>query len=41
MLDLLDHARLLKRFQIVNGRQPERIIAALEGQHVGTIVYAD
>jgi len=41
MLDLLAHARLLKCFQIVNGRQPERIIAALEGQHVGTIVYAD
>ncbi len=41
VLDLLDHARLLKKFQIVNGRQPERIVAALEGEHVGTIVHAD
>jgi molybdenum storage protein len=41
MLDLLSHARLLKRFQIINGRKPERILRALEGEHVGTIVYAD
>ena len=41
LLDLLGHARLLKRFQIVNGRHPERISSALEGQHVGTMVYAD
>jgi molybdenum storage protein len=41
MLDLLTHARLLKRFQIINGRKPERILRALEGEHVGTIVYAD
>jgi molybdenum storage protein len=41
LLDLLDHARLLKRFQIVNGRQPDRIIRALSGDHVGTIVDAD
>ena len=41
LLDLLDHARLLDRFQIVNGLHPERIQAALEGEHVGTIVHAD
>ena len=41
LLDLLDHARLLKRFQLINGRKPECIIRALEGEHVGTIVYAD
>jgi molybdenum storage protein len=41
LLDLLDHARLIKRFQLINGRMPERIIQALEGEHVGTIVYAD
>ena len=41
LLDLLDHARLLKQFQIINGRHPERILQALEGEHVGTIVYAD
>jgi molybdenum storage protein len=41
VLDLLDHARLLRRFQIINGRKPEHIIQALAGEHVGTIVYAD
>ncbi len=41
LLDLLDHARLIDRFQIVNGLHPERIQAALEGEHVGTIVRAD
>jgi molybdenum storage protein len=41
LLDLLDHARLLKQFQIINGWKPERILRALEGEHVGTIVYAD
>ena len=41
LLDLLDHARLLKQFQIVNGREPERIGRALDGEHVGTIVHTD
>lgn len=41
LLDLLENARLLQSFQIVNGRHPDRIIAALEGEHVGTIVYAN
>ncbi|HYP28562.1 MAG TPA: uridylate kinase [Blastocatellia bacterium] len=41
LLDLLDSARLLQSFQIVNGRHPERLVAALEGEHVGTVVYAD
>ena len=40
LLDLLDNARLLRSFQVVNGRHPERIVAALEGEHVGTIVHA-
>ncbi|HKS28355.1 MAG TPA: hypothetical protein VJS44_11070 [Pyrinomonadaceae bacterium] len=40
LLDLLEHARLVRSFQIVNGLHPERINAALEGEHVGTIVYA-
>jgi molybdenum storage protein len=39
LLDLLANAWLLDRFQIVNGREPGRIRAALEGQHVGTIVH--
>lgn len=41
LLDLLEDARLLRSFQIVNGRHPDRISAALEGEHVGTIVHAD
>jgi molybdenum storage protein len=41
LLDLLEDARLLRSFQIVNGRHPERIAAALADEHVGTIVHAD
>jgi molybdenum storage protein len=41
VLDLLIHARLIDRFQIVNGLHPERIAAALAGEHVGTIVHKD
>lgn len=41
LVDLLEHARLVRSFQIVNGLHPERIKAALEGEHVGTIVTAD
>lgn len=40
LLDLLDHARLLTRFQVINGRKPAHIIRALAGEHVGTMVYA-
>jgi molybdenum storage protein len=39
LLDLLQNARLLDRFQIVNGLEPRRIQAALRGEHVGTIVH--
>ncbi|MCP2728638.1 hypothetical protein NJ959_09160 [Symplocastrum sp. BBK-W-15] len=41
LIDLLDQSRLIREFQIVNGRQPERIAAALNGEHVGTIVYSE
>ena len=41
LLDLLEDARLLHSFQIVNGRRPDLISAALDGEHVGTIVHAD
>jgi molybdenum storage protein len=40
LMELLDNARLVRSIQIVNGRHPERIKAALEGEHVGTIVHA-
>ena len=41
LLDLLEDARLLRSFQIVNGCRPDQISAALDGEHVGTIVHAD
>jgi molybdenum storage protein len=40
LLDLLERARLVDRFQIVNGLKPELLAPALDGEHVGTIVYA-
>lgn len=40
LLKLLDCARVVKQFQIVNGAKPELIRAAVEGEHVGTIVHA-
>jgi molybdenum storage protein len=39
LLRLLGTARLLKRFQIINGHKPTTIEAALAGKHVGTIVH--
>jgi molybdenum storage protein len=41
LLDLLERARLVKRLQIVNGLKPELLAPALDGEHVGTIVYAE
>lgn len=40
MLDLLDSARLLKQFRIINALKPENIRAAFAGEKVGTIVHA-
>ncbi len=41
MLDLLSNARLVKRFQVVNGLKPHLLAPALRGEHVGTIVRKD
>lgn len=41
LLDLLQRARLVKRLQIVNGLKPELLAPALDGEHVGSIVYAE
>lgn len=41
LLLLLERSRLVKRLQIVNGLKPELLTAALDGEHVGTIVHAD
>jgi molybdenum storage protein len=40
ILDLLENARLLTRFRIINALEPENIRAALAGDEVGTVVYA-
>jgi len=41
LLDLLDNARLLRSLQLINGHKPEQIAAALNGEHVGTVVYKE
>jgi molybdenum storage protein len=42
VLTFLKNAKCLKSFQIIDAlRHPEHIISALEGKHVGTIVYKD
>jgi molybdenum storage protein len=41
LADVLLNARLVRQFQVVNGRDPDRIAAAVRGEHAGTIVYAD
>ncbi len=41
LLDLLERARLVRRFQLLNGLEKGRIAAALAGERVGTIVHAD
>lgn len=40
LLRLLATARLIKKFQIINGHKPELLECALNGEHVGTIVHA-
>jgi len=39
LLDILPNGRLIKEFQIVNGTTPGKLTAALNGEHVGTIVH--
>jgi molybdenum storage protein len=41
LLDLLERAKLVDRFQVVNGLRPERFAPALAGECVGTIVHAE
>jgi molybdenum storage protein len=42
VLRFLKHAKTIKEFQIIDAlRHPEHILAALAGEHVGTIVYKD
>lgn len=41
LIDILKTSRLVKSFQVINGKNPELIKAAVNGEHVGTIVRAD
>ena len=42
ILTLLQRAKCLKQLQIIDAlRHPEHILAALEGEHVGTIIYKE
>jgi molybdenum storage protein len=40
LVDLVEEARLVDRFQVINGHKPELLGAALAGEHVGTIIHA-
>jgi molybdenum storage protein len=40
ILDLLDNARLLKQFRIINALKPGNLTAVFAGEKVGTIVHA-
>ncbi|MBS1211039.1 MAG: aspartate/glutamate/uridylate kinase [Proteobacteria bacterium] len=39
LLEVMANARHIERVQIVNGRVPGRLTAALRGEHVGTIIH--
>jgi molybdenum storage protein len=41
VIETLQNTRFVKEIQIINGLHPERIAAALAGQHVGTIIYQE
>jgi molybdenum storage protein len=41
LIDLLEHARLVKQVQVINGRDPARLAGALRGERVGTIIRKD
>ncbi|WP_181782686.1 amino acid kinase family protein [Pseudonocardia pini] len=40
VLDLMRHARFVRRIQVVNGLKPGLVTRALAGEHVGTIITA-
>ena len=41
VLDILENSKLVKQVQVINGLHPERLLAALNGEHVGTLLRAD
>ena len=40
VLDYMKRAENIKKIQIINGTKPGKIMAALRGEHVGTIIHA-
>ena len=41
VLDILENNKLVKQVQVINGLHPERLLQALAGEHVGTLIRAD
>jgi len=41
LLEMIINARSVKQIQIVNGLKPGLLTRALDGEHVGTIIYQD
>jgi len=41
VIETLANARFVKRIQIINGLKPELLGRALDGEHVGTIIYRE
>jgi molybdenum storage protein len=40
MIDLLERARLVKSFRVVNGLDPDQVRAAIAGEEVGSLIHA-
>lgn len=40
-LDIIQHSEVIEKVQIVNGMEPGNITRALNGEHVGTLIYRD
>ena len=41
VLDFMLHARSVTEIQIINGLKPSNLTKAMDGEHVGTIIYKD
>lgn len=41
LIDIMKYTRLAKSFQIVNGMKPELVAAAVNGEHVGSIIRSE
>lgn len=41
VLDMMTHARHVRKLQVINGLKPGNLSRALDGEHVGTVISAD